>query len=65
MQVRGANQQYHALAPDRQAMVKQAFQDLRTVPADQRQTVLNSARYQNNFSPQEREILNNFLKVEP
>ncbi len=35
-----------ALPPDRQAMVKRAFQDLRSVPLDQRATVLNSARYQ-------------------
>ncbi len=60
-----ASRQFADLPPGRKAMVKQAFQDLRTVPADQRQTVLNSARYQNNFSPQERDILNNFLKVEP
>jgi hypothetical protein len=60
-----ASRQFADLPPGRKAVVKQAFQDLRTVPVDQRQTVLNSARYQNNFSPQERDILNNFLKVEP
>jgi hypothetical protein len=53
------------LPPDRQSMVKRAFQDLRRVPLDQRQTVLNSNRYQGVFSPEERGILSNFLRVEP
>jgi len=35
------------------------------VPLDQRETVLNSARYQNAFSPQERGILSDLLRVEP
>ncbi len=50
---------------DRQAMMRGAFRDLRDVPPDQRQTVLNSARYQNAFSPEERGILSNMLSVEP
>ena len=53
------------LAPDRQGVMKSAFRDLRNVPPDQRQTVLNSARYQNAFSPEERGILSNMLSVEP
>ncbi|MGB9076131.1 MAG: hypothetical protein WCC26_04775, partial [Terracidiphilus sp.] len=53
------------LPGDRQAVMKGAFQDLRNVPPDQRQTVLNSARYQNAFSPEERGILSNMLSVEP
>jgi hypothetical protein len=32
---------------------------------DQRQMVLNSARYQGVFSPEERGILSDFLRVEP
>ena len=35
------------------------------MPLDQRGTVLNSARYQNNFSPDERDILTNLLRAEP
>jgi hypothetical protein len=54
-----------ALPPDRQMMVKRAFGDLRSVPLDQRQTVLNSSRYQGVFSPEERGILTDFLRVEP
>ena len=50
---------------DRQAVVKRAFQDLRSVPLDQRDTVLNSARYQSQFSPDERGILGNLLRAEP
>jgi hypothetical protein len=46
-------------------VVKGAFQDLRSVPLDQRATVLNSARYQNQFSPDERGILTNLLRAEP
>ena len=53
------------LPPDRQALVKRAFQDLRSVPLDQRQTVLNSSRYQGVFSPEERGILTDFLRAEP
>ena len=46
-------------------MMKNAFRDLRSVPPDQRQTVLNSERYQHAFSPEERGILGNMLSVEP
>lgn len=60
-----SNRAFAALPPDRQAVVKRAFQDLRSVPLDQRETVLNSARYQGQFSPEERGILTNFLRVEP
>ena len=45
--------------------MKSAFRDLRTVPPDQRATVLNSARYQDVFSPEERGILSDMLRVEP
>jgi phage-related protein len=53
------------LPPGRQALMKNAFRDLRAVPTDQRQTVLNSARYQGVFSPEERGILSDMLRVEP
>ena len=42
-----------------------AFRDLRGVPVDQRQMMLNSERYGQNFSPEERGILSNLLRVEP
>jgi hypothetical protein len=60
-----SGRQWSSLAPDRQIMMRRAFNDLRGVPLDQRQTVLNSARYQGAFSPEERGILSDFLRVEP
>lgn len=60
-----SNQSFSALPSNRQAIMKRAFQDLRSVPLDQRQTVLNSSRYQGAFSPQERGILTDFLRAEP
>ena len=38
---------------------------LREIPIDQRQTVLNSARYEGAFTPEERGILTDMLRVEP
>jgi Protein of unknown function (DUF3106) len=64
-QVRQSSRQLATLPPDRQAMVRRAFQDLRGVPMDQRETMLNSARYSAAFSYQERGILSNLLRVEP
>ena len=65
MQVRQSSRMLETLPPDRQAMVRRAFQDLRGVPVDQRETILNSARYNATFSPQERGVLSNLLRVEP
>jgi hypothetical protein len=65
MRINRSGQQWAALPPDRQALMKRTFQDLRGVPLDQRQMVLNSARYQGTFSPEERGILSDFLRVEP
>jgi hypothetical protein len=64
-QVRQSSSRLATLPPDRQMMVRRAFRDLRGVPVDQRQTMLNSARYNAAFSPQERGILSNLLRVEP
>ena len=60
-----SGRQWATLPPDRQTMMRRAFNDLRGVPLDQRQMVLNSARYQGAFSPEERGILSDFLRVEP
>ena len=57
--------QWNSLPQARRALLKQAFRDLRAVPPGQRQTVLNSERYRNAFTPEERGILSNFLSVEP
>jgi hypothetical protein len=53
------------LPPVRQALMKNAFQDLRAVPLDQRPMMLNSGRYQGVFTPEERGILADMLRVEP
>jgi hypothetical protein len=53
------------LPTERQAIMKSAFRDLRTLPLDQRPTELNSSRYQGLFSPEERGILSDMLRVEP
>jgi hypothetical protein len=64
-QLRASSQRLGSLPPDRQTAVKRAFQDLRSVPVDQRATVLNSARYQGTFTPEERGMLSDLLKAEP
>jgi hypothetical protein len=46
-------------------MVRRAFQDLRTLPPAQRQNALGSARFQAEYSPQERTVLGNLLAIEP
>ena len=64
-QVRDSSSRLATLPPDRQAMVRRAFRDLGAVPVGQRETMLNSARYNATFTPQERGILSNLLRVEP
>lgn len=65
MQINRSATRFQDLPQARRALVRQAFQELRSVPLDQRQTVINSARYQNMFTPRERGILSNLLRVEP
>jgi phage-related protein len=56
---------WRTLPANRQAVMGSAFRDLSAVPPEQRQMVLNSARYQNAFSPEERGILTDVLRAEP
>ena len=65
MQANMAVRRWGSLPADRQGVMRRAFQDLRSVPPDQRATVLGSARYQQQFSPEERGILSDVLKAEP
>lgn len=65
LRINDSARRWVALPVDRQSLMKRAFKDLRSVPLDQRQTVLNSARYQGVFSPEERGILSDLLRVEP
>jgi hypothetical protein len=65
MRVNLSARRWATLPADRQALMRNAFRDLRGVPLDQRQTVLNSSRYQGVFSPEERGILGDVLRAEP
>jgi len=65
LQVNFSARRLNALPADRRAVMGSAFRDLRAVPLNQRQTVLNSARYQGVFSPEERGILSDMLRIEP
>ncbi len=63
--VRGASQAFHQMPIDRQTEMRRAFKALRGVQPEQRQSILDSARFQQQFSPQERTVLGNLLAVEP
>ena len=65
MRINLSARRWAALPAGRQTMMRRAFQDLRAVPLDQRPMVLNSARYQGVFTPEERGILADLLRVEP
>lgn len=65
MRVNISARRWATLPPDRQTLMKNAFRDLRAVPLDQRQMVLNSSRYQGVFNPEERGILTDVLRAEP
>ena len=64
-EVRGAGQALAQMAPERRDAVRQAFRDLRNLPVEDRVNALNSARFQAEYSPQERTVLNNLLSIEP
>lgn len=65
MRINQSARRWSTLPAVRQAMMRRAFQDLRAVPLDQRPMVLNSARYEGVFTPEERGILSDLLRVEP
>lgn len=59
-QKQGARQVYgqmQQLSPDRRRMVTTAVRDLRAMPAEQREQIINSDRFRGMFSPQERDIM--------
>jgi hypothetical protein len=63
--VRGSFQAWNQMAPDRHRMVGKAFNDLRQIPPEQRGEILNSARFSQTFTPEERHVLGNLLSIEP
>ena len=56
-QARQVFSQMRQLPPARQRMVTTAVRDLRTMPADQRDKVIDSPRFKEMFSDQEREMI--------
>lgn len=64
-EIRGAGQALAQMPPDRNMAVRHAFRDLRGLPPEQRAGVLNSARFQAEFSTQERTVLGHLLSIEP
>lgn len=56
-QARQLFNQMKQLPPARQRMVTTAVRDLRAMPADQRDKVIDSDRFKSNFSDQEREMI--------
>jgi hypothetical protein len=65
MQINLSERRWANLPPERQALMKSAFRDLRAIPLEQRRTVLTSSRYQGVFTAEERGILADLLRVEP
>ena len=61
-QFRSVDSQFRTLPPDRQRAVRNAIQNLRAMPPDARQRAIESGRF-NQFSPQERQILNNTARL--
>ncbi len=63
--VRGAMGQLGALPQDRRRLVAKSFRDLRDLPTVQRNAILNSPQYRQQFSDEERGTLGNLLSVGP
>lgn len=63
--VRSSAQSLAQMPQERQRVVRRAFNDLRHVPAGQREQILNSARFSHDFTPGERHVLGSLLSVEP
>jgi polyhydroxyalkanoate synthesis regulator protein len=61
----GVMQQYSALSPDRQRLVRGAFAVLRKVPQRDRQAAMNASPSLKQFSAHERNVLSNLLIWEP
>jgi hypothetical protein len=51
------------LPPDRRQKLRTAIRDLRSMPAGQRQQIIESERFKSQFSPQERNLLDNASRL--
>ena len=56
-QARQTFQQMQQLPPDRRRLVHKAIDDLRAMPSDQREQIINSDRFKGMFSDQERNLM--------
>ncbi len=65
IEVNASAERMRDLPPERRQMLRRAFQDLRGVPMEDRDMVLSSAYYRKTYSPAERIILHDVLRVEP
>ncbi len=61
-QFRAAESRFKSLPPDRRQAVKNAIESLRAMPPQARQRAIESGRF-NQFSPQERDVLNNAARL--
>jgi len=55
--------QMRELPPDRRRMVHTAIDDLRMMPADQRDNVINSDKFKETFSDQERQLMRDATRL--
>jgi hypothetical protein len=60
--LKGIGQQFNSLPTDRRRAVRNAIETLRAMPPDARQRELRSGRF-NDFSPEERNILNGAARL--
>jgi phage-related protein len=61
-QFRATDSQFRSLPPDRRQAVRNAIETLRAMPPQTRQREIESARF-SQFSPQERQVLNNAAQL--
>ncbi len=64
-EVRAAAQAFQHMPIYRKQQLGRAFNTLRTLPPQQRDKILHSARFRDQYSPRERHILSNLLSIEP
>jgi hypothetical protein len=64
-QWRGAVQQLNGTQQPRKGVIARAIVDLREMPPDQRQSVIDSPRFAGQFSPDERTMIRTLLTAEP
>lgn len=64
-QYRGAVQSFATMPPDRRRLMARAILDLREMPPEERDQVINSPRFGSQFSDGERSTIRTLLTVEP